>query len=77
MALRMSCRGAPSVAAPAKGFRSWGGVVAAPPAARPAAPLLAAFSAAPVEGRGRLVIRAARVGGVEIPNQKRLETALT
>ena len=28
-------------------------------------------------GRGRLVIRAARVAGVEIPNQKRLETALT
>ena len=28
-------------------------------------------------GRGKLTIRAARVAGVEIPNQKRLETALT
>lgn len=34
-------------------------------------------SLASARGRGRLVIRAARVAGVEIPNQKRLETALT
>ena len=38
--------------------------------------LRAAAPARP-EGRGRLVIRAARVGGVEIPNAKRIETALT
>lgn len=41
------------------------------------------FSAAPSlhttcnSQRGRLTIRAARVGGVEIPNAKRIETALT
>lgn len=28
-------------------------------------------------GRGALQVRAARVGGVDIPNQKRIETALT
>jgi small subunit ribosomal protein S13 len=27
--------------------------------------------------RGALVVRAARVGGVDIPNQKRIETSLT
>eukprot|EP00240_Pyramimonas_obovata_P007304 CAMPEP_0118935368 /NCGR_PEP_ID=MMETSP1169-20130426/15537_1 /TAXON_ID=36882 /ORGANISM="Pyramimonas obovata, Strain CCMP722" /LENGTH=180 /DNA_ID=CAMNT_0006878391 /DNA_START=78 /DNA_END=620 /DNA_ORIENTATION=- len=33
--------------------------------------------ATPVAGRTGLVVRAARVGGVDIPNQKRIETALT
>jgi len=39
--------------------------------------LRAAVSLPSVQGRGRLAVRAARVAGVEIPNQKRLETALT
>mmetsp|Transcript_33645 Transcript_33645/g.46594 ORF Transcript_33645/g.46594 Transcript_33645/m.46594 type:complete len:171 (-) Transcript_33645:135-647(-) len=30
-----------------------------------------------VSSRGALVVRAARIGGVDIPNQKRVETALT
>ena len=34
-------------------------------------------SLASSRNRGRLHVRAARVAGVEIPNQKRLETALT
>jgi hypothetical protein len=34
-------------------------------------------SLASSRSRGRLDVRAARVAGVEIPNQKRLETALT
>ena len=39
--------------------------------------LSAPVSLASSRSRGRLDVRAARVAGVEIPNQKRLETALT
>mmetsp|Transcript_19503 Transcript_19503/g.37358 ORF Transcript_19503/g.37358 Transcript_19503/m.37358 type:complete len:151 (-) Transcript_19503:395-847(-) len=41
------------------------------PAARPS------HGSVAVGGRGALQVRAARVGGVDIPNQKRIETALT
>jgi len=59
-------------------LRSFTGFVAAPPAQSAAGTIRASFSAPAAGGeRGRLVVRMARVGGVEIPNQKRLETALT
>eukprot|EP00242_Pyramimonas_sp_CCMP2087_P006065 CAMPEP_0198196828 /NCGR_PEP_ID=MMETSP1445-20131203/274_1 /TAXON_ID=36898 /ORGANISM="Pyramimonas sp., Strain CCMP2087" /LENGTH=176 /DNA_ID=CAMNT_0043865823 /DNA_START=96 /DNA_END=626 /DNA_ORIENTATION=+ len=45
--------------------------VAAFPATRQAS------KSTPMAGRTGLVVRAARVGGVDIPNQKRIETALT
>jgi hypothetical protein len=77
MAMKMSCRGAPGAVGQGAGLRAFTGFVAAPPCARPAQPLRAAAALPLSGGRGRLVIRAARVGGVEIPNQKRLETALT
>lgn len=82
---RARVRRLPGAAAPRRRPAGAGGRlrVRAPHASHPALAALrlpqafvpAASPHAP--GRGRLVIRAARVAGVEIPNAKRLETALT
>ena len=76
MALR-GCRSLPCAEQPRPALRSWTGFHAAPLHCA-SAPGRSALSSLPcAQGRGRLVISAARVAGVEIPNQKRLETALT
>eukprot|EP00898_Chlorokybus_atmophyticus_P001310 jgi/Chlat1/217/Chrsp1S03127 len=60
-----------AVAGPVR-FATYTGLRAQRPAAK------AAAQPAPQRpGRGALVIRAARVAGVEIPNNKRIETSLT